>query len=661
MAARPLCLHYFGIDSPLSCDASQLEAWRDAGHPLTFDDAHVSVLDAAEVVDDALLFVPTAYVGTSDDFLDWDQLRAIRDAGWRIGAHSHTHPRMSWRLYDEDDAAMRARLDVECARSRELLELELRVEVRDFAYPYGEITPMAREAVARAGYERAFVVGEGTPGDALAIGRDDPLSVAPRSAEPVGISVVVPAFERVAILAEVVRRLVSQSYPEDRHEILVVDDGSATPLETYFPEPVPNLRFLRSGDASFRAGQARQLGADAARFEILAFLDADVCVDRDFLWHLDWVHRRTEDCVLLGYLSGYNLHDMGFVHTLDDVRGRSLEEVPRIPDRSREPVLRRCLDNVDWLEAPWTLCYTGNLSLPKALLERVGGFADEFRGWGLEDVDLGYRLHRGGARHRFSRFALGVHLSDPDEDAPRNPFRKTAPEREDFAGYLRNLETLGARHPAPEMQAFVARSLSDVEETCARPPTVGIELGGAASVRGRYHGVMHRVQPGGIPAHELFERVAYAEKVRAKTVYLLGGAVAEHDAFLDLVMRAKRGGLWVSMQSLVFPFASEGLLDAARGAGLDGVLALVDCFDEEAYDAIHGAGSWAAFAAGWDALCRSEVELSARILVSPESAKVLDATLEALDGVKLEEVCAIDERCAELARERGLDVVPAAP
>ena len=35
----------------------------------------------------------------------------------------------------------------------------------------------------------------------------------------------------------------------------------------------------------------------------LVFLDADVAVDPDFLWHLDWVHRREEDVVLLTVLS----------------------------------------------------------------------------------------------------------------------------------------------------------------------------------------------------------------------------------------------------------------------------------------------------------------------------------------------------------------------
>ncbi len=159
--------------------------------------------------------------------------------------------------------------------------------------------------------------------------------------------------------------------------MLVVDDGSSTDLRPIFEEMPANVTLLRGdADASFRAGQARQFGADRARFEYLAFLDADVAVGEDYLWHLDWVHRQAGEAVVLGYLSGYNLHDLEPLtgrtdsHTLDNVAplGAPQDAQRVILDRQREPPLRRCLDNLDWLQDPWRLCYTGNLSVPKACL-----------------------------------------------------------------------------------------------------------------------------------------------------------------------------------------------------------------------------------------------------------------------------------------------------
>ncbi|MCB9613597.1 MAG: polysaccharide deacetylase family protein [Sandaracinus sp.] len=639
---------------------------------LSFDDAHVSIRAHAAPVLTALgvpatLFVPTGYVGTSADFLGWDDLRALRDAGWTLGAHSVSHVRPSWRFYDEDEVAHAARLRDEAQRSREMLERNLGIEVTLYAYPYGEDPPAAREAARAAGFARAFTVRPTLEwnGDPLSVPRLDAMverqAAAPET--PTAISVVVPAYERAEILAEVVTRLASQTYPKDRYEVVVVDDGSESDLSPIFAEMPENVRLLRPKgvDATFRAGQARQWGADHARYDHLAFLDADVAVGPDFLWHLDWVHRRERDAVVLGYLSGYNLHDLGFVHTLADVRGRDLDELAVIPDRSREPVLRSCLDNLDWLSEPWTLCYTGNVSMPKSLLSRVDGFAKDFTGWGLEDVDLGYRLHRAGARWVFSRWAFGAHLVDPDEPAPRNPFRKSAPTHGDFEGYLRNLALL-ERH-GEVMRQFAARSRSDVDETCARPGTVGIEHGGTSRFVARHHDVLHRAQPGGVFAHELLDRVAYAAKVGAQSIYLLGGEPAEHRGFFHVLHAAKATGAWVSMQTLGHAFAGEGFAAEAKHAGLDGAVVLVVAFDAAVHDAEYEAGAYEVFLRGYEALRASGLELAARVLVTPSSSASLEGTLARLraDGVKVDEVCVTDASLDDAVRACGFEPVPAAP
>ncbi len=632
----------------------------DGCFTISFDDAHASIRDhaaplIAELGVPATLFVPTAYVGTSSELLGWDDLRRLAGAGWTLGSHAHTHPRMGWRLYDEDAAAHRARLLDECVRSRRILERELGEAPRLFAYPYGEAPDVARAAVAEAGYAAAFTVGElAGDGDPLRIPRRDGEPVSARveaagAAPPTGISVIVPAFERVQILSEVVTRLASQSYPEARYEVIVVDDGSAEDLSPIFDEMPDNVRCVRQGDAAFRAGQARQRGADEARHEVLAFLDADVAVGPDFLWHLDWIHRREPDAVVLGYLSGYNLHDLGHRHTLGDVRGADLGRLAVIPDRSREPALRACFDHPEWLEAPWSLTYTGNVSLPKARLAQVGGFADDFVGWGLEDIDLGYRLHRSGARFLFSRFAVGFHLTDVEEAAPRNPFRRDEPSRGDFEAYFENLARLERRHGAdPSMAAFIARSRSDVDEICSRPHTVGIEFGGEASVRAPFHAALNRLVPGGVPFHELLDRVAYATRVKAKSVYLLGGAPAEHPAFLELVRRADEVVSWVAMRSPVHPFAADGLAARARAAGLVSVTCEVHSMVPEVHERVLGRGTFAAFEAGLERLAEAGIERSARVVLSPASEASFVATLRALDarGIRVDEVVALDAALA---------------
>ncbi len=635
---------------------------------LTFDDAHASLftvglplLGALDVP--ATVFVPTDYVGMSDEFLTWDQLGALRDAGWTIGAHSRRHARASWRLYDEDANAARERLRDEAAGSRDALERKLGIVVEHYAYPYGEITAAAREAVVGAGYTRAFTVRDSMAwdGDPFAIPRLDGMEahglVRPRSTEPTKISVIVPACDRHAMLREVIATWSAQSYPADAFEVLVVDDGSRSSLRSCLEGAAPCVRLIEgAGDpGTFRAGAARQRGVELARFETLAFLDADIAVGDDFLWHLDWIHQRVDDAVVIGYLSGYNLHDIGFTHARQDVANlRDPSGLAIIPDRSREPTLRACLDNLDWLDEPWRLAYSGNLSATRSVLSRAGGFARQFSGWGLEDLDLGYRLHRTGAPFVFSRFAVGYHLIDADEGPPRNPFRATQPTRARFEGYEKNLATLASLHEGdPAIGRFVAQARADIDETCDPPATIGVEFGGASSLPCSMHRSLHRCQPGGLDTHDLLDRLAYAVKVGAKALYLLGGDPAEHPGFLPLLRAARaRGIARVTTETTGLPFALEGFAGDARQAGLDSAVLEVLAFDEESFDAItSSSGQFPRLLAGIDRLAEAGIDRRARLVVLPGHETSLPRTLEAIraHGLALAEVVVLDPAARAIA------------
>ncbi len=386
---------------------------------------------------------------------------------------------------------------------------------------------------------------------------------------------------------------------------------------------------------------------DEARFETLAFLDADVAVGPDYLWHLDWIFRRTEDVVVLGYLSGYNLHDIGFTHTLDDLRCLPAgEELSVIPDRSREPALRACFDNLDWTEEPWRLSYTGNLSLTRRALARVGGFSGAFKGWGLEDLDLGYRLHRNGVPFLFSRFAIGYHLVDASEGAPRNPFRASSPTRDLFVGYEQNLATLAALHPGdPAIAAFVEQARADIEETCGRPDCVGVEFGGATAFEYPFHRQLHRCRPGGLDVQALLDRVAYARKVGARTLYLLGGEPAAHPGFLELLRVARAAGLDVTSETTAVPFARAGFAEEARQTGLSHAVLEVLAFEEAAFDAItRSRGLFSRFLSGHEALVRAGIHCSARLVVAPGRESMVEEMLCELRArdLSLDEVVVID-------------------
>ena len=85
------------------------------------------------------------------------------------------------------------------------------------------------------------------------------------------VSVVVPTYNRAALLREAVASVQRQSYAP--LELIVVDDGS-TDATAAGLRPLSAVRLVRQ-DHTGMPGQARNAGARVARGEYLAFLDSD--------------------------------------------------------------------------------------------------------------------------------------------------------------------------------------------------------------------------------------------------------------------------------------------------------------------------------------------------------------------------------------------------
>jgi peptidoglycan/xylan/chitin deacetylase (PgdA/CDA1 family) len=83
-----------------------------------------------------------------DAMLTWDQAREMSDVGVEIGAHTVTHPLLSY----EDDASVERELKL----CKQTLEEKLGKEVRAFAYPNGDWNERIRDQVAEIGYRCAF-------------------------------------------------------------------------------------------------------------------------------------------------------------------------------------------------------------------------------------------------------------------------------------------------------------------------------------------------------------------------------------------------------------------------------------------------------------------------------------------------------------------------
>lgn len=144
---------------------------------VTFDDGFRNTHETALPVLAALgipatAFLPTSFVGrrgplcwngfdpeplADDRDLDpmgWGQVEELVAAGWEIGSHSHTHPRLP--------ATNGVRLLEELMVSRHECEQRLGLPCRSVAYPFGAVDARVWRTAVRAGYTAGAALGART-------------------------------------------------------------------------------------------------------------------------------------------------------------------------------------------------------------------------------------------------------------------------------------------------------------------------------------------------------------------------------------------------------------------------------------------------------------------------------------------------------------------
>ena len=201
------------------------------------------------------------------------------------------------------------------------------------------------------------------------------------------VTVVVPARDRPTETRACVESLLALDYPPDLLEVIVVDDASEPPLsKVLFDLPVRVLRRETNGGQS----AARNLAAEVARGEVLAFTDNDCVADAGWL-------RSLISC----------LCEPG----TEMAGGRVLSPPPDGPVAAFEAA-RSPLDMGDAFgpvgpAGPIAYIPSCNLAADRETLRRLGGF-DESMALG-EDADLVWRASHAGYGVRYEPAAKIVH------------------------------------------------------------------------------------------------------------------------------------------------------------------------------------------------------------------------------------------------------------
>lgn len=183
---RPLSEEHFDALMKIAADMGfqsityeELAAWYDEGgelpdRPIMIDIDHPVISLRYGMLDilnrygyRATLFVNTEPVNTlhsgpippreEREFMTWDELGALMENGWHIGAHTVTHPNLSQLSVDDPSGE---RLREELDKCNDTLQKQLGVSPKDFAYTGTSFSTAAESAVKeRYRFGRLWIVG----------------------------------------------------------------------------------------------------------------------------------------------------------------------------------------------------------------------------------------------------------------------------------------------------------------------------------------------------------------------------------------------------------------------------------------------------------------------------------------------------------------------
>ena len=212
------------------------------------------------------------------------------------------------------------------------------------------------------------------------------------------ISVVIPARDAAATLAQLLQELNAQRYPRDLYEVIVVDDHSSdgtSELVKGFVRTWPGLQLLQAEDGQGKKAAITQ-GVEAARGDLVLLTDADASTGPLRLPTIAAYWAKEQPALLL--LPVHTTSGQGLVAWIQRKEQAALQAASMGSALRGNPVLAN----------------GANLAFSKLAFRRVGGFQGDRHASG-DDMFLLQRMRR----HHMKVSALAhpeVHVSvEPEE------------------------------------------------------------------------------------------------------------------------------------------------------------------------------------------------------------------------------------------------------
>lgn len=237
--------------------------------------------------------------------------------------------------------------------------------------------------------------------------------------------IVLTTHHREENLRYCLKSLTQQTVPH--FEVLVMDDGSESSeaVISEFAEELEIQHHWREHD--YCMSRSYNLGVAASQSEHLIFLSSDIILNPHALGYYHVYFENMPKYLIFSYFG--NVRDQQEPSVFFPDRQVNLKD-----DRFRFDLEKNCRYPKDLIKYPQTYAWGGNWAVSKSLFQELGGFDEQFQGWGLEDVEFANRAVGAGIDLTFAMDTWGehqVHELDIQMD-----------------DYHRNREAVGAFHPS---------------------------------------------------------------------------------------------------------------------------------------------------------------------------------------------------------------------
>lgn len=228
------------------------------------------------------------------------------------------------------------------------------------------------------------------------------------------VSVIVIVYNQFDSVMKTLRGFTLQTLPKESFEVILIDDGSEDELTSFEAEQLPelnNLRVFHTKNQGRAAG--RNYGASWAKGDILVFCDGDRVPCPNYL-------EEYKKDIESGYdvIVGASYDYFGKVAEFDaeEINWKTVGKFSRLPSYYKRIMKIYDQNEQTQSELAWLSLLVGNACILKDKMNEAGGFDENFKGWGFEHFELGYRLCENKAVYKSNPRVQNYHIPHPRDN-----------------------------------------------------------------------------------------------------------------------------------------------------------------------------------------------------------------------------------------------------